>query len=792
MRRYSKDGYEYIYDPDNKKKPGGGFVRTDKGWVKRVNPKSKAKEKRVLDMTHDGGGDGFFIHESQISNEDKITLLSGGGRRVVKKYGNMSDVEKESLRNQLRVVGSYSHKGFSNYNNISLNTFKDNMEKNLELGEVKRIRLRGNNSDKLVKNNLDNFKTVLSDNFASLKARYGNNVKSQVSFEYLGKYEDVILGVIDKAVADGSLGDVSERELDSFLQEDMKRLIYQEMETRRRSMGDHGIRHLVSNAVNTVSILQKLRDNGIESGTTGKDMLAGMICQVNHDIGYCVGSVATDGADGTFHKTHSGTLVAQERMRYERLLGKDYADKLVGEHEVYEEDGKTPVLYYKGKERMPFDEAKKLNSTDEKYMRSKTRHQMGKAGMIQFHDDTDYDWENNALHAAVALSDCTALFGKDKLQEMFLEDDNAMESVTQMHTILISSDFTPDEKERAFAGFQNKMKKYIHNLNITENDKHFLSQQVREMTIKNKDGKGWDSIGDILTRSCGVLEGYEYDKKNNVMIVNTKYSQEGKILDDMYGNKLTRQQWEKMTKGDFGLTEMEIDDKGNQRAVYADKDNPSKSRIIVNIDGIGEPATVNKGVQRAYKNCAPRLALQKLAVYASANGGNARKKLNKMVKDYDGVVKGKSKGELLFGKGNWDKIKELLKEGKHEDLNKIPLGSAERKYLGGLFGLKLSKAVKIASRIAVGYVSHGRLAVRRYDDDVLKRYELNHRNFEFHYGTEGLLVLGHGKNGYFTRLPPEYNSLKKVTRFLERFYTYFYETDDLQGFLKASGLKWRS
>jgi hypothetical protein len=28
------DDYEYIYDPDHKKHPGGGYTKTEKGWQK--------------------------------------------------------------------------------------------------------------------------------------------------------------------------------------------------------------------------------------------------------------------------------------------------------------------------------------------------------------------------------------------------------------------------------------------------------------------------------------------------------------------------------------------------------------------------------------------------------------------------------------------------------------------------------------------------------------------------------------------------------------------------------------
>ena len=42
------DDYEYIYDPQHKKRPGGGYVKTDKGWSKGFQQKEeKSPVKKV-------------------------------------------------------------------------------------------------------------------------------------------------------------------------------------------------------------------------------------------------------------------------------------------------------------------------------------------------------------------------------------------------------------------------------------------------------------------------------------------------------------------------------------------------------------------------------------------------------------------------------------------------------------------------------------------------------------------------------------------------------------------------
>ena len=90
------------------------------------------------------------------------------------------------------------------------------------------------------------------------------------------------------------------------------------------------------------------------------------------------------------------------------------------------------------------------------------------------------------------------------------------------------------------------MKTYINELpEATPLDKDLLQSQINEMTI----GK-FSTVDDILTRSSGVLQEnpFSYDSEKNQVIVETKYSEQGNLLDNIFGSDKIRNQWTKLYK----------------------------------------------------------------------------------------------------------------------------------------------------------------------------------------------------------------------------------------------------
>lgn len=696
----------YIYNPKHDNNPGGGYKRTQRGWSLIRD------DYQQIDFSKKSDGNGFALHESQITPDTVIVDAQGKS----KKYSDMSEEEQKWVKDQIKIIGSFSQKGFSNYGDISLKTFKSNMQHQLNEIANKSIPLGTNTStEKLSKTTVQHFKDTLKKNFTRIKEKYSGAIGSKTAAKALEDYETTLLDVIDQCVKDNSLQGlgITEQKLDTFLQEQMKRLLYQDLQTNRRSVGDHGIRHLVANAINTVTILDKLKQGGIAEGTSGKYKLLGMICQVNHDIGYTLGTVATNAADGTYHKTHSGTIAAAQRDRYAKLLGEDAADLLVGKYDCYEGTD-LPKHFDKDKNLIPkeqvYNEDGTPKSSSKVFMQSKTKHIQ--KGAIQYHDDADYDWKNNAFRSAVALSDCVSLFGKDKVQTLFFEDETAMEQVTKIHAIMCAPDetFISEEnmnksdkqkkeiadkmREKYFKGFKKLMHKRIDNLLVTPREKALLKSQVSEMCI----GK-FSTVKDILTRSSGVLEGFEYDKDNNTMIVNTSFSQGGKMLQDMFGSEISRQQFEKSTNGDLHISQSDITNEG-QRTTYGKN---GVDRVVINIADMYNPKITNAGLKKAYDKLAPRLIIQRLAILknnAKIDGNEASKKLKQELGDLekkDGEQK-LSKGQQIFGKQGWEQLKKLLEAQDYQGLANFPLTETEKAYLFGAFKTA-SRMLKIAKKI---------------------------------------------------------------------------------------------
>ena len=222
-----------------------------------------------------------------------------------------------------------------------------------------------------------------------------------------------------------------------------------------------------------------------------------------------------------------------------------------------------------------------------------------------------------------------------------------MEEITKMQIIMNApaGDFDESAKQKAFSGFQKNLLNRIQNLDILPLDKSMLEQQVQELSMEY-------TVKDVLTRSAGILDGFKYDPQENTVTVNTKYSEDGKILDDMFGNKYARNQWNKMAENDLHLTQIGFDKNGTQEAVYSDEKN---KRIRVNIANMGNARIKNTGVARACRNVPSRLKLQKWARLAQSTKKLDKQTLEKELKEYERS----SKGEIIFG-SNWEKIKELL------------------------------------------------------------------------------------------------------------------------------------
>ena len=807
---------------------------------------------REVDLTQkneNAGKNGQYIHEKQLSDEDVITFADKSGNVIKKKVKEMSPEQRQEVSEQIRTCSLVHAKGFSDYSKVDKATFEKNKENVLNFLDPKnKIQLNTNTRETPVSSRMEGFIKENRENLDRVIEKYSAGVRSPIARKALEDYRDKLGEVIREACSKGGgMENVSEKDFDAYLQEDMKRLVYQEVETRRRSMGDHGIRHLVGNALNSVDILGELQKGGVgqvgENGKviTGKDKLLAMSTMINHDIGYTLGQVALNAAKGGFHKSYSGQIALEEKDRYSKIFGEDGMQKMVGTprtyangkpvlrrevdmvrdgKQMYETGNKLPngkdeltddvtkaKGYAEGKPKKAsewkdyaqeevYDEKGNLKISEQEYQNCKIEHEKGKEGVIQYHDSSNYDWKNDPVGSAVALADCTALFGKDKVQEFFYKNDDAMKEVTKMQCIMNTPDdvISKDEKQKLFSGFKKKMYSMIENLEgATILDKDLLHSQVKEMEV----GK-FSTVDDILTRSSGVLQGFHYDGKSNQMTVETTYSEEGNILENMFGSDMARNQWSKLYKDIRGSGRIETDENGNQSLFKGNPEDANESKILVKINGFNGGKYNSLGVADVYENV-PSFAIRQQIARLSECREKGKPVNLKGLDDLEAKLSKEENGkpcigEKIFG-SNWQKVKDIMKQAREgKDVGKLlkdlGLSDKEKAYLTSGFTSRNWNivAMRIAKEEFVKKMAF------KIAEDLIDTYEMEVGKVDITYETHGelkFLLQGHLYKVYLDRPQNNVSWINKFINNNKQMIRKINTEDELSKFLSKSFKKYK-
>jgi len=154
--------------------------------------------------------------------------------------------------------------------------------------------------------------------------------------------------------------------LNKLSQDAMHKMVFQEIESRRRQLGDHGIRHLTGNIIFKDQILDV-----IPGKRSPEDKLMLDFVMLEHDIGYT--SKASKENFGKTHREDSAEFISGE-TDYSKLFGEDKA----------------------------------------KWMKE----------IIKTHDSGNMEWEKQPLESAIRLSDNLALFYPEKLPALFRSELN--------------------------------------------------------------------------------------------------------------------------------------------------------------------------------------------------------------------------------------------------------------------------------------------------------------------------------------------------------------------------------
>ena len=498
--------YEYRYDKPEEE--------TEKQPQERPQPKKKQKELKVAprkpgeapahvqtrlkEMFGDDakGFKSFGIDMKQLSGSTKITFVDRNGITSEKQYKDLSKEEKAALKEAIGD-GRIAHTGFRNYKDVDQKTLQSNMDTNLSSfdsgGKIKTITSTdvvpsvpaGKKLTKENKEAIEKFKGEVQDSAKSIVKKYEGALRSPVSKEMLNRHVDAVADVIQQGMQDGSLEGVSQKAIGDLVQENIKRLLHQEVETKRRSLGDHGVRHAIGNAESSTSMLNELQKSGAD--VSAKDKLMAMTIQANHDLGYTLGEAATAFSG---HQKNSKTIAdsPEDQARYSAVFGEDGAKKI--------------------------------------------------ADTIYTHDTNEIDWKENPVESAVRLADISALFGEEKLQDAFIRSPGAMRAIYKMQT---AADIGDGE---SWTRQKNNMHAMIEmDEGFSDEEKELLHQSVDEIggyDEKTGEFTGFATSKDIMNRFSGRVKGFSFDPDEGTMSVHMKYSPEGAAIDDLFGTEMAK------------------------------------------------------------------------------------------------------------------------------------------------------------------------------------------------------------------------------------------------------------
>ena len=403
-----------------------------------------------------------------------------------KKYGQLSPDEKARVDRAISE-GLAASKGMGDYTSVTPAAFQYNKETNLARYDDTSVEEPKNDStEPVTSENVGEFSTTLRENGRTLLRKYAK-IMSSTSRPMAEHFVDDMANTVTEGVRDGSLSDVSQQDLDAFVGETVKRMLHQEVETRRRSLGDHGVRHVAGNCRSMMSMFQELQSGGIK--INGKQKLEGLSIMADHDIGYTVGEAATVAAAGKKHKQFSKDIADQEKDRYDKIFGKEDGDKM--------------------------------------------------RGIIATHDDPIFDWESDPVGSSVRLSDNVSLFGDEKVQDLFLRSPRATELACKLK---LAATAKPEDKDLQ-DGIKNQLHEVVDGGEFEDADKDSLHSSIDEMN----EGK-FSTTTDILSRFSGDLKGFKFDSDKKMMNVNMQYSSEGQMVDELFGDEVACRQFEKFAK----------------------------------------------------------------------------------------------------------------------------------------------------------------------------------------------------------------------------------------------------
>jgi len=202
------------------------------------------------------------------------------------------------------------------------------------------------------------------------------------------------------------------------------------------------------------------------------------------------------------------------------------------------------------------------------------------------------------------------------------------------------------------------------------------------------------------------LDGFKYDPEKKLMHVNMRYSQEGQMVDELFGDEVACRQFEKMVDGLDGKPVR--GKRGN--TIFRNKEG-GKPAFQLNIDGFAEEGGIQTAPMRDFASKTARTELRRASMQVCSPPPASER-------DVERAKKTLEPAKEKFSEDEWKKLMEAFEEGDSGELAKKlcswPLLQSEMEFLKGK-----TASQRIIGRLVRAFLAD-RIARRMVGDTVLE------------------------------------------------------------------------
>jgi hypothetical protein len=168
--------------------------------------------------------------------------------------------------------------------------------------------VKGQLSARLIQRGKENAKMELS--------RYGH-LLAEDTYALVERFINETAQMIDTAYRQDLIRGAPAEDLAEAQVDLVRKLVYQELQSRLRRMGDRGIRHILG----SIDIQEQIFDAlaGVEEMSV-RDRFVARVVQVHHDLGYTCHAAQVSYQAGRMHRHYSARIMNDEWNRYRRIM----------------------------------------------------------------------------------------------------------------------------------------------------------------------------------------------------------------------------------------------------------------------------------------------------------------------------------------------------------------------------------------------------------------------------------------------------------------------------------------